>query len=43
MLNDYFSSQAVVDDANKTLPPSITSLHDRLEILEITPGSVRRI
>ena len=43
MLNDYFSSQAVVNDANKTLPPPITILHDRLEILEITSESVKDV
>ena len=40
---DYFSSQAVVDEANKTLPPPITILHARLEILEITPESVKDV
>ena len=43
MLNDYFSSQAVVNDVSKTLPPPITILPDRLEILEITPGSVKDV
>ena len=43
MLNDYFSSQAVVNDDNNTLPPPKPILHDRLEILEITPESVKDV
>ena len=38
MLNNYFSSQSVVDDKDKSLPPTKTVLHDRLDILEIFPS-----
>ena len=43
MLNKYFSSQSVVDDNNKTLPRPKAVLHDRLEILEITPQAVKDV
>ena len=43
MLNNYFSSQSVVDDKDKSLPPPKTVLHDRLDILEISPQSVRDV
>ena len=43
MLNKYFSSQSVVDDDNKTLPHPKTVLHDRLEIFEITPQTVKDV
>ena len=43
MLNNYFSSQSVVDDKDKSLPPPKTVLHDRLDILEIPPQSVRDV
>ena len=43
MLNNYFSSQSVVDDNNKILPPPKTILRDRLDILEISPQSVKDV
>ena len=43
MLNNYFSSQSVVDDKDKSLPPPKTVLHDRLDILEISPQSIRDV
>ena len=43
MLNKYFSSQSVVNDNNKSLPPPKTVLRDRLDILEITPQSVKDV
>ena len=43
MLNNYFSSQSVVNDNNKSLPPPKTVLHDRLDIQEISPQSVKDV
>ena len=43
MLNKYFSSQSIVDDNNKSLPQSETVLHDRLDVFEITPQSVKDV
>ena len=43
MLNNHFSSQSVVDDKNKCLPHPKTVLHDRLEIFEITPQTVKDV
>ena len=43
MLNNYFSFQSVVEDKDKSLPPLKTVLHDRLDILEISPQSVRDV
>ena len=43
MLNKYFASQSVVNDNNKSLPPPKTVLRDRLDILEITPQSVKDV
>ena len=43
MLNNYFSSQSVVDDKDKSLPPPKTVLHNRLDILENFPQSVRDV
>ena len=43
MLNKYFSSQSVVNDNNKSLPPPKTVLRDRLDILEITLQSVKDV
>ena len=43
MLNKYFSSQSIVDDNNKSLPQSQTVLHDRLDVFEITPQSVKDV
>ena len=43
MLNNYFSSQSVVDDNNKILPPPKNILRDRLDILEISPQSVKDV
>ena len=37
MFNNYFSSQSVVDDNNKTLPPPKTISRGRLDIHEISP------
>ena len=43
MLNNYFSSSSVVDDKNKCLPRPKTVLHDRLELFEITPQTVKDV
>ena len=43
MLNNYFSSQSVVNDNNKSLPPPKTVLHGRLDILEISPQYVKDV
>ena len=37
MLNEYFSSQSVVDDHNTPLPPPNTFSHECVEIFEISP------
>ena len=43
MLNKYFASQSVVDDRNKVLPPPKPVLFDHLDILEITPQTVKDV
>ena len=43
MLNNYFSSQSVVDDKNKSLPRPTTYLHERLELFEATPQNVKDV
>ena len=43
MLNEYFSSQSVVDDHNTPLPPPNTFSHECLEIFEISPQTVKDV
>ena len=43
MLSNYFSSQSVVDDKTKSLPRPKTYLHERLELFEITPQTVKDV
>ena len=43
MLNEYFSSQSDIDDQNKSLPPPKPVEHDLLDILQISPQSVKEV
>ena len=43
MLNEYFSSQSVVDDHNTPLTPPNTFSHECLEIFEISPQTVKDV
>ena len=36
MLNNYFSSQATVDDSNKSLPQPVNDQHENLAAITIT-------
>ena len=43
MLNEYFSSQSVVENHNTPLPPSNIIPHERLEIFETSPQAVKDV
>ena len=43
MFYKYFSSQSVIDDNNKSLPPPKTVLFDSLDVFKITPQSVKDV
>ena len=43
MLNNYFTSQATVDDSNKSLPPPVNVQHENLAIMAITINDVNDV